>query len=178
MMHWLNFVVSLVMLIINIFVIVYLDRLEQTGCQCSRDWRRTFAFSYLIAAVIQVAFMAFMAFVMIPNIKSFGPTARRALFATSAGLMFLMSIASILYVIFSLQYVHRLRDQKCLCSEKITRDVWEILLYIYVALFAIGILQAFMFIVTFDYNSKMVELTGKKAGNTNSNSGGKKASNS
>jgi len=143
-----SMLLSLVILIINVFVIIYLDRLEKTGCACAKDWRRMFAFVFLIMSIAYTVFMAVMTFAVPPS--SVGDTARHWLRVAIMAFIFVMSIAAVLNVIFSLQYIHRLRDQKCACSRDLTRDVWEILLYIYVAFIALGLLQALVLIITMD----------------------------
>ena len=50
-----------------------------------------------------------------------------------------MSIAGLLYIIFSLQYIHHLKDIKCEFVKHLTRDIWEIVLYIQIALIILGI---------------------------------------
>jgi len=143
-----SMLLSLVILVINVFVIIYLDRLEKTGCACAKDWRRVFAFVFLVLSIAYTVFMTIMTFAVPPS--SVGEGARHWLRVAIVAFTFVMSVAAILNVVFSLQYIHRLRDQKCACSRDLTRDVWEILLYIYVAFIAVGLLQALILIITMD----------------------------
>jgi hypothetical protein len=147
-MFTLNIILSLVSVVVNVFVLVYLDRLERIGCSCSKDWRRGFAFAYLILSVLYTAFTTALTFLV--TASGVGDAARHWLMVAFLAFTYVMTIMSILYVIFSLQYIHRLRDQKCTCSQHLTRDVWEILLYIYVAFFVLIALQVLILILTLD----------------------------
>lgn len=62
------------------------------------------------------------------------------LFAAAAGpktpkpLLLALPLLGFIYIICVLQYTHRLKKEKCKCSESIFRNIMEILAYIYVFL--------------------------------------------
>lgn len=147
----LNTFFSIVILIINILALVYIRNLEKIGCECSEDWRKTYAFVYLILSIIYtgVAILAFVTSrtsISIPLLETFN----NIIMLGST----LMAIAGILYIVFSLQYINKLKEIKCKCSQHIIRDIWEVLLYIYVVFIIFGfILGLVVFFTGKDYIS-------------------------
>lgn len=133
----LNTIISVALFVLNVFVLYYLDNLEKIGCECAKDWRKTYIYVFLIVSILfSVVFGILYAFSLSLTSKK----SNKAIHITASVFSGLMIIASILYIIFSLQYIHRLREIKCTCSKNITRQVWEVVLYIQVALAALGLL--------------------------------------
>lgn len=98
----------------------YVSRLEQTGCECSRDWRREYIryYAILMLAIILAAFTT-----TIHNI------------AITVVLVLLNAV----FLIAVFQYIHRLKREKCECSQAVTRDVMEIVNLVQIVLFSVGI---------------------------------------
>ena len=132
-----NALVAIILLIINIFVLIYLDNLEKIGCKCAFDWRRTYAYVYTIIFLIYAFVVGVIYASISDNMSENSIVLMENIITAITGIMVL---AGILYIIFSLQYIHNLRNIKCECSKHLTRDVWEIVLYIEVALAFFGIL--------------------------------------
>lgn len=132
----LSALLGLALLIINIFVLIYLDNLEKIGCECAKDWRKTYAYVYLIVSLVY----AFVIGIVFAVTKSSMSAASISMVENIIMILTgIMTLAGILYIIFSLQYIYRLREIKCKCSKHLTRDVWEVVLYIHVALAILGI---------------------------------------
>jgi len=103
---------SIVVLLCEIFIIYYLFHLEKIGCKCSLNYRRNYILIYNISIV---CFSIFMLFTHI------NPSIIFPIF----GVLFLF--ASILNVIFTIQYVNDLKKQKCDCSDSFIRNLMYIL---------------------------------------------------
>lgn len=142
MLSPLAFLVSLVIMVINIFVLIYLRRLESIGCECSMDWRRIYIQVYLIISLINAGILGIFA-IATGSALSETEMPGWASIALSVWSV-VMFIAGILYIVFALQYIHRLRNEKCSCSQSVTRDVWEVVLYIKIALMALSLLLLLM----------------------------------
>ena len=83
----------------------YLRRLERTGCECARGFRRSFIMVFLALRVLAVA----ASLVAGPEV--------------AAPLAMVMVPLDVVFVILTLQYVHRLKTTKCQCSDGLARDV-------------------------------------------------------
>lgn len=128
--------------IIGLFYVVmlyvihdYIRKLERTGCECSTDWRRSYISWYVIimgvVALVQILAM------------SFGHGLQYlSAFAAYGIVPLLMFIGTILMVVFSLQYVHRLKKEKCKCSEGTGRVVLQVLSWYYVVMWALQLIAA------------------------------------
>lgn len=110
-------------IVIQALIVNYLVRLESTGCECAMDWRRRYIIFFLILTIVY----AFMTFFLEPQDIPILQTS--------------MLVMGILNVIFTLQYVHMMKKQKCNCSESIYRDILSI-----VAIFN-AFMYAFLFIM-------------------------------
>lgn len=128
---------GIALIVLNIFVLIYLDNLEKIGCECAKDWRKTYIFVYLIVS-ITYAFMLGILYGVTKTSKS--NTAVNIMENVIMAATGVMVIAGLLYIIFSLQYINKLRDIKCKCAKHLTRDIWEIVLYIEIALIVLGII--------------------------------------
>lgn len=99
----------------------YVTRLEQIGCKCSRDWRREYIRYYAIL----------MLFIMLTS------------FVTkihSIAFTFLLIVLNAVFLVAVFQYIHRLKREKCKCSQSVTRDVMEVVNIVQIVLFSLGIL--------------------------------------
>lgn len=139
----LNFILSLVLVALNIWILVYLFRLESIGCQCAMDFRRTYAIAYLIASLVYSAVVGVLMYIFR---QSSLPDDSNIPAITLGVLSLVMFVAGIVYVVFGVQYISRLREEKCECSEDVAREVWQVVLYIHIAFLA---LMALMIIISY-----------------------------
>jgi hypothetical protein len=133
--HLLRFpfvLISVIWVVLYLVMFDYIRKLENMGCECSKDWRRTYIFWYLIVAIVllasQMAVAAFGDMFLLSRIVGFG-----------AGSI-LFFIATIVFVVASLQYVHRLKHEKCKCSEANGRSVLQIVSWYHLITWAIVLL--------------------------------------
>ncbi len=109
-------IAMIIALILNAFLLNYIFRLETMGCECAKDWRRDYIQYYLIFMVIYILVQFWL--LMKDDMSSF------VTFTVAMNLI--MFVLGILFVVFALQYVHKLKVAKCECSEDFARDVLQI----------------------------------------------------
>lgn len=101
----------------------YVTRLERIGCECSADRTRTYIQWYSLAlfgvVVVKLALMLS------------GSEAAYTAFSTIMGPILL--IASVIYVIYVIRYINRLKREKCACSATVSRTV----IYVYAIIQAV-----------------------------------------
>jgi hypothetical protein len=101
-------------------ILNYLVRLERIGCACAMDWRRTYMIVFLIMSIL----------ISIFTVAS-GTKAPMALAMA-------LPVFGLLYIVFVLQYINRLKKEKCECSASVFRNIMEVLAYLYVLLMLLG----------------------------------------
>ena len=111
---------AIISIILFVYILTFVYKLEVTGCECAKDWRRTYIVLYSIY------------FIMHSCVQLVQPHSA-ALYAMTP----LTLMAGILFVVFTLQYVHRLKKEKCVCSDEIGRVILYIVAAIDGAVFAL-----------------------------------------
>lgn len=112
---------SLISIVLFAYLLTFLYKLEKTGCECAKDWRRTFIIGYCIYTILLAAAQFF-------NMNYRGITFMLAPISFALSIMF---------IVFTLQYVHRLKREKCSCSDEMGRAVLYIVAAIDASVFAI-----------------------------------------
>lgn len=110
------------MIIIELLILRYLVHLEQIGCRCAMDWRREYIIFFIALTVVYALVSLFMGPQQIPVIQ------------------FTLFILGILNVIFVIQYVNRLKKEKCECSESVYREIMYVIAIIRAALYGLMLL--------------------------------------
>ena len=132
----------MILIILNIIAILfwayilnYLIKLEKLGCECSKDWRRTFITYFVVYLIISLL----LSTLNIWSVKQLPPI-----------LMLVNYVLMIIFFVTTYQYVHKLKREKCECSENEARNVLEIVNYIQIALVLLSLLMMIyaMFIVS------------------------------
>lgn len=101
-------IVGIFLLIIQILIIHYLFRLEKIGCKCAMDWRRSYIIFFLFFSILYAVSVLFIDRNTIPVVQT------------------LMTVLGLLNVVLTLQYVHKLKKEKCECSESIYREIMSV----------------------------------------------------
>jgi hypothetical protein len=133
-MPWMMMLSLAIMMVYNAWIYHYVSHLERVGCPCAMDWRRTYIQGFTGASVV-------VSVIYLLSILSNHPGVLRVTHALTAPFI---GIGAILMVIFVLQYVHRLKEEKCLCSQAAARDV----MYIVAIINAIGYAILGLIIIT------------------------------
>lgn len=102
----------------------YVTRLERIGCDCAADFRRTYIQYFTLALIV----------LGVTNISMLLVGNRLGLAILAAVLSPIMFIATIVYAVFVIQYVNRLRAEKCKCSEGMARAILYIVTIINITL--------------------------------------------
>lgn len=121
---WMSIASVTASVIYAIYVHHYVTRLERIGCDCAIDFRRTYIQWFTLALVI----------IGIINVTLRLTSGDVGLAILSMILSPVMFVATLIYVIFVIQYVNRLRREKCTCSEGMARAILYIITIINVTL--------------------------------------------
>lgn len=147
--------ISIAILILNVFVVVYLNNLETIGCKCAMDFRRTYIMTYTIISLLNIVLYPIFRYLVVTMDSK---VISIVLYAWSI----IMTLAGLLNIVFAVQYIHRLREEKCACSKSVVRDVWEVTIYITIALIILAFLNLiYLLITTRDFQKSLSMLTSK-----------------
>ena len=110
---------AIINIIFMAYILTFLFKLEQTGCECASDWRRVYIIIY---CVYKIAFSLLQYLSFTTVMLMLGP---------------INFALDLLFIVFTFQYVHRLKREKCSCSEDLGRTILYIVAAIDAAMFVI-----------------------------------------
>lgn len=146
-MTWL----SLIVIIVYLWLIYYLVKLEQTGCVCALTWHRNYILFYLVFVILLDIIMVVFKN-SISDFKLNGPMVA-ILFISMIALV----VASIIFLVTLIKYVKYLKEEKCKCSEGYARDVLDWLPWVIIGLWVAGFILQILIIVFGLYHLPGVE---------------------
>lgn len=121
---------AVMFVVIQLLILNYLVQLENLGCACAMDWRRGYIMFYLILSILNIFISSFVDESHIPYLQA------------------VMVVIGILNIVFTIQYVNKLKKEKCDCSQSIYREimmvvsVFNAIVYSSILLFAVYVLFA------------------------------------
>lgn len=120
--------ISLTLSVLYILNISYLYSLEQKGCECAMDYRRVYIMAFTAVFLVYSLLLNWIAPKIIINYIHY--------------ILPVMMVGGIVNVIFTLQYVAKLKVTECKCSESVYRDIMETLAIINAVTYGIAFLMA------------------------------------
>ena len=133
-------IVAIVMLstiVLYAYMLNYIFKLETVGCECAKDWRRDYIQYYLLLLIVYV--------VVLLCVMTMGDM--RTMVMINLRITVIMFILGVCFIVFTLQYVHRLKTIKCKCSEGTARDVLQIVATINAVILGITVLKMIAFAI-------------------------------
>ena len=112
-------VLFLITLGFYIYILYWIWKLENTGCVCSKDWRRNFIVFWMIF---------YLPLMLLTKNNKINKNI----------LLILLFFVNIIFIIVVFQYVHKLKNEKCKCADGTELQVLEIFNYLQIALLIIG----------------------------------------
>jgi hypothetical protein len=105
--------------------LLYLGKLEETGCACALNWRRQFIIAFIVVALVWT-----LATVVMTPFKN-------------VYLAVLLTVFRLAFIVIAIQYINKLKKDKCECSEHLTRDIlyyyaWIAIILAAIALFSVA----------------------------------------
>jgi hypothetical protein len=135
--------VFLVAIAFNIAILLWLNKLKQTKCECADNWKRTYMFYYLIYSIIY-------------SVAVLGGLKRLVNYRKLiSAIISISSIAGLLYVIFGIQYLTALRKNDCQCAKDIRETILFYWLWIDVGLIVLSAILSLFAFGTILHLSKM-----------------------
>lgn len=117
-----QYIYSAFVIALYIAFLVYLFKLERIGCKCALNWRR----NYMIVFMIFSLTTNFLSMIY-PSIR------------LNISFAFISAVLSLMFLIISIQYVQKLKTDKCNCSKHLTREIMYNYSLIMLVLFLISL---------------------------------------
>lgn len=114
-----NVILGLIVFVIQVLIVKYLLNLEKIGCECAENWRKNFIIFYMIFSLIYSVIIILVPQTLPPIIQ------------------FILLSFGVANIIITIQYIYKLKKDKCECSESILREI----------LYFIAIFNALLFIL-------------------------------
>lgn len=101
--------IGIVAIIIQLSILYYLWNLEKIGCKCAMDWRRDYIMAFIVIGLV------YLCSYMIYKDK----------LPLYFSLIFM--ILGLINIVAVIQYVNKLKDDNCECSESVMRDIMYVI---------------------------------------------------
>jgi len=147
-------IINLLIFVLITITYLYVTKLENIGCDCSNTPERTFIKTY---SIISLAFLLITAFVSLDVIREMFGSSIAMLYAI---LIIVFYVIFIYYIYSTFIYVRFLINEKCKCSEDISREIIMIGSFIEVLLFFVSILTGIVIPVLTNSLSLVLEKVG------------------
>lgn len=147
-------IINLLIFVLITVIYLYITKLENIGCDCSNVPDRVFIKTY---SIISLAFLLITAFVSIDTVSGMFGSAIAMLYSV---LILVFYVIFIYFIYTTFMYVRYLINEKCKCSEDISREIIMIGTFIELVLFFVTILTAIVIPVLTNSFSFVIEKLG------------------
>jgi predicted PurR-regulated permease PerM len=107
----------MIFVILLVIIYAYLHKLENIGCECSEHPNKDFIKNFTIIALVYFFVTAFI------SLKSIAKNMGGVVVQLLAIATFVFFLLFVVYIYYAFDYVRYLTNEKCKCSEDMSRDV-------------------------------------------------------
>lgn len=107
----------MIFVILLLIIYTYLYKLENIGCECSEHPNKDFIKNFTIIALVYFFVTAFV------SLKSVAKSMGSVIVQLLAIATFVFFLLFVVYIYYTFDYVKYLTNEKCKCSEDISRDI-------------------------------------------------------
>ena len=107
----------MIFVILLLIIYTYLYKLENIGCECSEHPNKDFIKNFTIIALIYFFITAFV------SLKSVARSMGSVIVQLVAIATFVFFLLFVVYIYYAFDYVKYLTNEKCKCSEDMSRDI-------------------------------------------------------
>ena len=122
--------IAVILVVIQTLIVHYLMRLEKIGCECAMDWRRSYIIFFFIVSILYAVSAFFISRESFPILQT------------------LMTVFGLMNIVFTMQYVHKLKKEKCECSASIYREVMFVVAIFNAVLYSMLLVIIIFFLFT------------------------------
>lgn len=112
-----SLIIQMIFVILLVIIYAYLHKLENIGCECSEHPNKDFIKNFTIIALVYFFVTAFI------SLKSIAKSMGGVVVQLLAIATFVFFLLFVVYIYYAFDYVRYLTNEKCKCSEDMSRDV-------------------------------------------------------
>jgi hypothetical protein len=139
----LNVIIGIVILVINVYAILWIHKLDTINCACSESYMRTYIKYYLYVFIPFICIDILMSLYLLTSNTSILDLANNTLYNIYRNIRAVFSIFTIVNIVIVIIFINKLKEINCECSEDIVREVY----WIYNIVLACYLLIAFLIII-------------------------------
>ena len=139
----LNVIIGIVILVINVYAILWIHKLDTINCACSESYMRTYIKYYLYVSIPFICIDILMSLYLLTSNTSILDLANNTLYNIYRNIRAVFSIFTIVNMVIVIIFINKLKEINCECSEDIVREVY----WIYNIVLACYLLIAFLIII-------------------------------
>jgi hypothetical protein len=112
-----SLIIQMIFVILLVIIYTYLNKLENVGCECAEHPNKDFIKNFTIIALLYFFITAFI------SVKSIARSLGSVVIQLLAIATFVFFLLFVVYIYYAFDYVRYLTNEKCKCSEDMTRDI-------------------------------------------------------
>lgn len=147
-----NVIVGIVILIINVYAILWINKLDTINCACSESYMRTYIKYYLYVFIPMIIIDILFSIYMLTSNVSILDLANNTAYNIYRAIRAVFTIFSIINIFIVIMFINKLKEINCECSEDIVREVYwiyNIVLACYISILLLMVLVGILMMVYF-----------------------------
>lgn len=147
-----NVIVGIVILIINVYAILWINKLDTINCACSESYMRTYIKYYLYVFIPMIVIDILFSIYMLTSNVSILDLANNTAYNIYRAIRAVFTIFSIINIFIVIMFINKLKEINCECSEDIVREVYwiyNIVLACYISILLLMVLVGILMMVYF-----------------------------
>lgn len=136
-------VIGLIALVINVYAIIWIYKLESIDCKCSNSWMRLYI-KYYLHVIIPVMSISLLINIYLYFNNMTYRDLTSGLFSFYRVFVGFVNFLGFLNIIISIIFINKLKEINCECSEDVKREVYFIYNIVLASIISLIILFALM----------------------------------
>jgi len=130
-------------LIINVYAIIWIYKLETIDCKCSNTWMRMYI-KFFLHVIIPVMVIQMLVNIYLYSNNMLPNDITNDMFSLYKMIVGFVNILGFLNIVISIIFINKLKEMNCECSEDIQREVYFIYNIVLASIIGVFVLMAFM----------------------------------
>ena len=135
-----NVIIGIIILIINVYAILWIHKLDTINCACSESYMRSYIKYYLYVFIPFICMDILTSIYILTSGVSILDLANNTLYSIYRNFRAVFSIFTIINIVVVIIFINKLKEINCACSEDVVREVYWIYNIVQACYFAIAFL--------------------------------------
>ena len=144
---FLSLIIGIVILTINVYAILWINKLDTINCACSESYMRTYIKYYLYVFIPMICIDILINVYLLAFNVSILDLVNNTLYNIYKNIRTVFTIFSIINIVIVIIFINKLKEINCECSEDIVREVYWIYNIVLASYIGIVVLLAIMAIM-------------------------------